>query len=101
MTHLKNGLRLEHFQKMKECNELDVVFKLKEMVVHVEECAEKVIRGNKMAGVDLRKYMKDISTLSGIIKDMSKVRAGMLSSPSALDYAIKKRNADYRVREGH
>jgi hypothetical protein len=56
-------------EELKEFNELDMLDKLIEKAEGIKKRTEQILRGNKSAGVDVRKTMQDIRLLSEIIRD--------------------------------
>ena len=60
---------LKELEELKDYNELDLLVKLIEIAESAKKRTEKVLRGNKSAGVDVRKAMQDIRLLSEIIRD--------------------------------
>jgi len=61
---------LKELEELKEFNEFDLLNKLIEKAESVKKRTEKILRGNKSAGVDVRKTMQDIRLLSEIIRDL-------------------------------
>jgi hypothetical protein len=60
---------LKELEELKEFNELDMLDKLIEKAEGIKKRTEQILRGNKSAGVDVRKTMQDIRLLSEIIRD--------------------------------
>jgi len=69
-------MELKELNELKKCNELDLLHKLIEKAEGIKKRTEQILKGNKSAGVDVRKAMQDIRMLSEIIRD--KVQRGKL-----------------------
>jgi small-conductance mechanosensitive channel len=61
---------LKELEELKNFNELDLLHKLIEKAEDIKKRTEQILRGNKSAGVDVRKSMQDIRMLSEIIRDL-------------------------------
>ena len=81
---------LKELEELKDYNELDLLGKLIEIAESAKKRTEKVLRGNKSAGVDVRKAMQDIRLLSEIIRDEIQRRKfkGKKLGESKLEQAI-------------
>ena len=67
-------MKLKELEELKGFNELDVLYKLIEKAEGIKKRTEKLVKGNKTAGVDVRKSMQEIRLLSEIIRDKVQVR---------------------------
>lgn len=63
-------MNLKELEELKNFNEFDLLNKLIEKAESVKKRTEKILKGNKSAGVDVRKTMQDIRLLSEIIRDL-------------------------------
>jgi hypothetical protein len=63
-------MNLKELEELKNFNELDLLYKLIEKAEEIKKRTEQILRGNKTAGVDVRKSMQDIRLLSEIIRDL-------------------------------
>ena len=61
---------LKELEELRGFNELDLLYRLIEKSDAMKKRTEQVLRGNKSAGVDVRKNMQDIRLLSEIIRDL-------------------------------
>lgn len=81
---------LKELEELKDFNELDLLYKLIEKSEKLKKRTEQVLRGNKSAGVDVRKAMQDIRLLSEIIRDLIQSRRNKKNTKdSKLNKAIK------------
>ena len=62
-------MKLKELEEMREFNELDVLYVMIEKIQNTKKRAEQLVKGNKTAGVDVRRGMQDIKLLSDIIRD--------------------------------
>jgi len=81
-------MELKELNELKKYNELDLLYKLIEKAEGVKKRTEQILRGNKSAGVDVRKAMQDIRMLSEIIRD--KIQRGKLKRGSIEDSKLFK-----------
>lgn len=63
-------MNLKELEELKNFNEFDLLNKLIDKAEAAKKRTEKILRGNKSAGVDVRKSMQDIRLLSEIIRDL-------------------------------
>lgn len=61
---------LKELEELKDFNELDLLYRLIEKAESIKKRTEKILRGNKSAGVDVRKSLQDIRLLSELIRDL-------------------------------
>lgn len=61
---------LKELEELKNFNELDLLYRLIEKADGIKKRTEKILRGNKSAGVDVRKKLQDIRLLSEFIRDL-------------------------------
>jgi hypothetical protein len=90
MADLIGKLKLEDFEKIKEYNELDLVFKMNDVLKDMANSAQKVVCNNKSAYYDLRKHANDIITLSHIMREMAAKRMGHPFKSDHLEWAIAR-----------
>lgn len=62
-------MELKELEEIENFNELDLLYKIIEKSEGVKKRAEQILKGNKSAGVDVRKAMQDIRILSEIVRD--------------------------------
>lgn len=67
-------MELTELEELKSYNELDLLYRLIEKAEAIKQRTEKLIKGNKTAGVDIRKAMQDIRLISEIIRDQVQLR---------------------------
>lgn len=80
---------LKELKELNECNELDMLLRLIKKADNAKKRTEKMLGGNKSAGVDVRKIMQDIRLLSEIIRDEVQRRKSKTLKDSRLLKAIK------------
>ena len=86
-------MELNELNELTTLNELDLLYKLIEVAESNKKDAEKILRGEKAAGIRMRDSLQDVKTLCEIIRDKIQIRKGMEWGPkrvSALDKAIKE-----------
>jgi hypothetical protein len=94
-------MKLKELEELKTFNEFDMLLILIDKADSIKTRTEKIIKGNKSAGVDVRKVLQDIRMLSEIIRDEIQRRKLNSKSKSKLDKAIsseKKRLAREEAR---
>ena len=62
-------MELKELEELKEFNELDLLYRLIEKAESEKKRTEQILKGNKTAGVNVRKTLQDIRLLSEIIRD--------------------------------
>lgn len=83
-------MKLKELEELKQLNELDMLHKLITKAEAAKKRTEQILRGNKSAGVDVRKIMQDIRLLSEIIRDtVQKRKLKSNKEKSKLDKAIE------------
>lgn len=90
MADLIGKLKLEDFEKIKEYNELDLAFKMTEIMKIMTATSEKVVRDNKSAYYELRKHANDIIVLSNIMREIAAKRMGHPFKSDHLEWAIAR-----------
>lgn len=85
---------LSELEELKNCNELDLLYKIIEFAEGLKKRTELVLHNNHTAGVDVRKKLQDIRLLSLIMRDeiqrREKKRKNQdVSKDSAIDKAIQ------------
>ena len=85
---------LSELEELKNCNELDLLYKIIEFAEGLKKRTELVLHNNHAAGVDVRKKLQDIRLLSLIMRDeiqrREKKRKNQdVSKESAIDKAIQ------------
>jgi len=83
-------MNLKELESLVDLNELDLLYLLIEKAESVKKRTEKILKGNKSAGVDVRKTMQDIRLLSEIIRDfVQRRKLKKIKTDSKLIKAIK------------
>jgi len=62
-------MKLKELEELQNCNELDLLYKIIEKSESIKKRVEQITKGNKSAGIDVRKTMQDIRLISEIIRD--------------------------------
>ncbi len=62
-------MTLEELEYLKECNELDMLHIMRNKINSIEGLTERVLKGVKSNGVDVRKTLQDIRLLAEIMRD--------------------------------
>jgi len=62
-------MTLQELEELKECNELDMLYKIEDKVNSIKGLTERVLKGVKSNGVEVRKTLQDIRLLSEIMRD--------------------------------
>jgi hypothetical protein len=86
-------MELEELRGLANLNELDLLYKLIETAQNNKKDTEKVLKGEKAAGIRVRDNLQDVKMLCEIIRDKIQIRKGIEWGPkrvSALDKAIKE-----------
>lgn len=65
---------LDELQKLQDLNELDLIYKITDLVKSCKNDAEKVIKNNNTASIRLRESMQDVRLLCEIIRDKVQIR---------------------------
>lgn len=89
-NYVKGRLRVEDFEKILKYNEVDLATKMCEIAKKAQLIAGKVLRGNKMALMDMRKLMNDNINLAFIMRDMIAIRQGNKEDNKALLTIIER-----------
>ena len=87
---MKGRMTLPELERLRDCNELDLVYKMQEVLKTAEKKAHKVIMGSKMPRVELRKSMNDLRILCMIMRDMVKMRDSGAEKNNALEAVIQQ-----------
>lgn len=85
---------LSELEDLKNCNELDLLYKIIEVAEGIKKRTEFVLHNNHAAGVDVRKKLQDIRLLALIMRDEiqrreKKRKNEAISKESAIDKAIQ------------
>ena len=86
-------MELDEVLEMEEFNELDLLYKIIDIAESTTKDAEKVLKGQKEAGICVRDKMQDIKLLCDSIRDKVQIRKGTKWSTkrsNAIVKAIKK-----------
>lgn len=67
-------MTLEELEELKDFNELDILYKINDKIVSAKKFAERTVKGNKTAGIEVRKIMQNIRLLSEIMRDKIQLR---------------------------
>lgn len=69
-------MELEELNEMDNLNELDLFYKMEQMVRCLRKDTEKILRGNKKASIRVRRNLQDIKLICNIIRDKIQIRNG-------------------------
>jgi len=69
-------MELNELEKLRDCNELDLLHKIIEVAESNKRRVEQIIRGNKTAGVDVRHSMQDVRLLAELVRESVQIRKG-------------------------
>jgi hypothetical protein len=67
-------LTLNDLEGLKNCNELDILYKIIDIANSARKRTEEILADNKQAGVDVRKSLQDIKILSDVMRDKIQLR---------------------------
>jgi len=67
-------LTLKDLELLKNCNELDILYKIIDIANSTKKRTEEILADNKQAGVDVRKSLQDIKILSDVMRDKIQLR---------------------------
>jgi hypothetical protein len=67
-------MKLKELEELRNCNELDMLYKIIDKAEGIKKKTEQVIKGKKAPGVDVRKVLQDIRLLSEIMRDTIQMR---------------------------
>lgn len=97
---IKLTFELSDLESFRDCNELDLLYKIIDIANKSKERTEELVKGNKSAGVDIRKAMQSIKMLSEVIRDNTQVRRGIKNKKEKLEeYIVKEKNRIRREEE--
>lgn len=65
---------LKELESLRDYNELDLLYKLIEIANNSKKRTEQILKGNKQAGVDVRKSLQDIKMITEIMRDKIQLR---------------------------
>lgn len=82
-------MKIKELEELKECNELDILYKIINKAEKLESRTEDSAVGNKRAGIEVRKQLVDIRTLINIMRDVISSKNKPGDRVSALDKAIQ------------
>lgn len=89
-------MELDELNKLIELNELDLLYKISDIVESNKSDVIRVLKDEKAAGIRMRNSLQDIRTLCEIIRDKIQIRKGIewnKRKSSALEKAIKEAEA--------
>jgi len=82
---------LSELEDLKNCNELDLLYKIIEVAEGLKKRTELVLHNNHAAGVDVRKKLQDIRLLSLIMRDeIQRREKKKKNEPTSKESAIEK-----------
>jgi hypothetical protein len=85
-------MELEELRGLANLNELDLLYKLIEIAQNNKKDTEKILKGEKAAGIRVRDSLQDVKMLCEIIRDKIQIRKRTEWGPkrvSALEKKIK------------
>jgi hypothetical protein len=62
-------MKLPELEELKDFNEFDILYKIIDKAESIKKTTEKTLKGNKTAGIEVRRVMQEIRTLSEIMRD--------------------------------
>jgi len=89
-------MELNELEELRECNELDVLYKLIETAEGLKKRTEQVLRDNKTAGVDVRHAMQDVKLLADIIRNQVQIRSGYFERANAKTKKKPDKTIEYK-----
>jgi len=92
-------MELNELENFRECNELDVLYKLIETAEDLKKRTEQVLRDNKTAGVDVRQSMQDIKLMADIIRNQIQIRSGYFERANAKTKKKPDKIIEYKGEE--
>jgi len=67
-------MEIKELEELRECSELDLLYKLIEVAEGNKKRVEQFLRGNGTAGVDVRHSMQDIRMLAELIRESIQIK---------------------------
>jgi hypothetical protein len=67
-------MTLEELEELKDFNELDILYKIIDKLGNAKKFTERTVKGNKTAGIEVRKIMQELRLLSEIMRDKIQLR---------------------------
>lgn len=92
-------MELNELEELRDCNELDVLYKIIEVAEDNKKRAEQVLRENKTAGVDVRHAMQDIKLLADIMRNMIQIRHGYFERKNVNTKKTPPKKIEYKGHE--
>lgn len=92
-------MKIKELEALKECNELDILYKIIEKAEKMEPRTEESVVGNKSAGIEVRKKLSDMRILISIMRDIITTRNNPSTRMSVLDKEIQKKQAKDKKEE--
>jgi hypothetical protein len=86
-------MRLNELNEFVDLNELDLLYKIIEFAESEKKDLERVLRGEKAAGIRVRSKLQDVKILCEIIRDKIQIRKGIKRKEnkiSVLEKVIKQ-----------
>ena len=78
-------MELKELEALRECNELDLLYKIIEVAQSNVKRTEQFLKGNKTAGVDVRHSMQDVRLIAEFIRESIQIKKGT-KSPEIGEY---------------
>jgi hypothetical protein len=69
-------MEINELEKLRDCSELDLLYKIIEVAESKKKRAEQFLRGNGTAGTDIRHSMQDIRLLAELIRESIQIKKG-------------------------
>ena len=92
-------MKIKELEALKECNELDILYKIINKAEKLESRTEESVVGNKAAGIEVRKRLSDMRILISIMRDIITTRNNPSTRMSVLDKEINNRRAKDKKEE--
>ena len=78
-------MEIKELEQLRDCSELDLLYKIIEVAESNAKRAEQFLRGNGTAGVDVRHSMQDIRLLAELIRESIQMKKGT-KEPDVSEY---------------
>lgn len=95
---------LDELNEIKNLNELDLLYKIVDVIEAAKKDTERVLKGEKIPGIRVRSKLQDAKLLCEIIRDKIQMRKGskwskcrVFSLDKAIKDAIKKLEKDTEI----
>ena len=70
-------MEINELEELREFGELDLLYKMIDIAERTKKRTEQFLRGNKTAGVDIRRSMQDVRLLAELIRESVQIKKGI------------------------